>query len=191
MPSRPFAHSRGLVAFMSTSAGQAEEIQRNREASMKATAFAALLFGSTLAAGTAAAQPAPFNEIGVTMGHWHLISKDVEANKKIFLAMGGKLFMPGGNPLMMFPGIYINLNLGTEKGDGGSEGSVVNHVKTASSTMSRSGSPSGSSWGCRCCRAPTTGWTRPSSRRRTACASRSWRTRRNRCRSGASTSTSG
>src|SRR5713226_10133409 len=90
--------------------------------------FAALLFASALIAGTAAAQPAPYNAVGVTMGHWHLISKDVEANKKIFLAMGGKLFMPGGNPLMMFPGIYINLNLGTEKGEGGSQGSVVNHV---------------------------------------------------------------
>jgi catechol 2,3-dioxygenase-like lactoylglutathione lyase family enzyme len=42
--------------------------------------------------------------------------------------MGGKLFMAGGNPLIMFPGIYINLVLGTEKGDGGSEGSVLNHV---------------------------------------------------------------
>jgi catechol 2,3-dioxygenase-like lactoylglutathione lyase family enzyme len=62
------------------------------------------------------------------MGHWHLASKDVEANKKLFLAMGGKLFMPGGNPLIMFPGVYINLNLGNEKGDGGSEGSVINHV---------------------------------------------------------------
>src|ERR1700738_5310746 len=94
---------------------------------MKTTVFATLLLASTLSAGTAAAQPAPFNQIGVAMGHWHLISKDVEANKKIFLAMGGKLFMPGGNPLMMFPGVYINLNLGTEKGGGGSQGSVVNH----------------------------------------------------------------
>ena len=76
----------------------------------------------------AAAQPAPFNEIGVTMGHWHIISKDVEANKRLFLAMGGKLFMPGGNPLMMFPGVYINLTLNAEKGDGGTEGSVINHV---------------------------------------------------------------
>jgi hypothetical protein len=62
------------------------------------------------------------------MGHWHLASKDLEANKKIFLGMGGKLFMPGGNPLMMFPGVYINLNLGNEKGEGGTVGSVVNHV---------------------------------------------------------------
>ena len=91
-------------------------------------AVLAFFLASTLIAATAAAQPAPFNEIGVTMGHWHLISKDVEANKKIFLAMGGKLFMPGGNPLVMFPGLYINLNLQTEKGDGGTEGSVVNHV---------------------------------------------------------------
>ena len=95
---------------------------------MKATAFVALLFASTLAAGSAAAQPAPFNEAGVTMGHWHIISKDVEANKKLFLGMGGKLFMPGGNTLIMFPGVYINLNLGTEKGEGGTQGSVVNHV---------------------------------------------------------------
>jgi catechol 2,3-dioxygenase-like lactoylglutathione lyase family enzyme len=100
----------------------------NREASMKMNVFVASLLASALTAGTAAAQPAPFNEIGLTMGHWHIASKDVEANKKLFVAMGGKLFMPGGNPLIMFPGIYINLNLGTEKGEGGTVGSVVNHV---------------------------------------------------------------
>src|SRR5262245_51515833 len=91
-------------------------------------ACVAVLFSSLLTAGTAAAQPAPFNEIGVTVGHWHIISKDVDANKKLFLAMGGKLFMPGGNPLIMFPGVYINLNLQAEKGDGGTVGSVINHV---------------------------------------------------------------
>src|SRR6186997_196897 len=100
----------------------------NREASMKTNVFVALLLASTLTAGAAAAQPAAFNEIGLTMGHWHIVSKDVEANKKLFLAMGGKLYMPGGNPLIMFPGLYINLNFGTEKGDGGTEGSVINHV---------------------------------------------------------------
>jgi catechol 2,3-dioxygenase-like lactoylglutathione lyase family enzyme len=88
----------------------------------------ALLLASALASATAAAQPAPFNETGVTMGHWHIVSKDLEANKRIFLAMGGRLFMPGGNPLIMFPGLYINLNLGAEKGNGGTQGSVVNHV---------------------------------------------------------------
>jgi catechol 2,3-dioxygenase-like lactoylglutathione lyase family enzyme len=95
---------------------------------MKIGLLAALMFASTVAAGTALAQPAPFNELGVTMGHWHFASKDAEANKKIFVAMGGKLFMPGGQPLMMFSGLYINLTLGNEKGEGGTQGSVVNHV---------------------------------------------------------------
>jgi catechol 2,3-dioxygenase-like lactoylglutathione lyase family enzyme len=95
---------------------------------MQPRIFAALLFAATVTAGNAAAQPAPFNAAGVTFGHWHLASQDIEANKKIFLAMGGTLFMPGGNPLMRFPGLYINLNLGTAKGQGGTRGSVVNHV---------------------------------------------------------------
>jgi catechol 2,3-dioxygenase-like lactoylglutathione lyase family enzyme len=95
---------------------------------MKIGLFTALLLASTIAAGTAWAQPAAFNEVGVTMGHWHIASKDPEANKKIFVAMGGKLFMPGGQPLMMFPGVYINLTLGNEKGDGATQGSVINHV---------------------------------------------------------------
>ena len=50
---------------------------------MKTTLFAALLLASTFAAGTASAQPFPFNEAGVTNGHWHLNSKDVAAKKKI------------------------------------------------------------------------------------------------------------
>ncbi len=95
---------------------------------MKIKVIAGLVFASTLAAGVVAAQPAPFNDIGVTMGHWHIASKDMEANKKLFLAMGAKMYMPGGQPLMVFPGIHINLVLGEGKGDGGSVGSVVNHV---------------------------------------------------------------
>jgi predicted enzyme related to lactoylglutathione lyase len=37
---------------------------------------------STLAAGTAWAQAFPPNDMGVTMGHLHLNSRDVEANRK-------------------------------------------------------------------------------------------------------------
>ena len=57
--------------------------------------FSALLLASALAAGTAHAQPAPFNEAGVTMGHWHLASQNPEADKKIFLGMGGELIKRG------------------------------------------------------------------------------------------------
>src|SRR3954447_6585895 len=90
--------------------------------------IAGLLFASTLAAASAVAQPAPFNDVGVTMGHWHLASKDVEANKKIFVGMGGKWFKIGANEYVMFPGVFVHLNLGTVAGTGGSQGSVVNHV---------------------------------------------------------------
>src|SRR5438309_11279049 len=65
--------------------------------------------------------------MGVTMGHWHLASKDAEANKKIFLGMGGTL-LPGAAPSIQFPGMRINLTLGNAAGNGGSQGSVINHV---------------------------------------------------------------
>jgi len=91
------------------------------------TAIAALFVASTLAAGTANAQYAPFNEAGVTMGHWHLASRDAEANKKIFVGMGGQP-VAGNAQSLLFPGMRINLTLGNMAGNGGSQGSVVNHV---------------------------------------------------------------
>src|SRR5438309_12028246 len=110
--SHAIAYSRSLIAFTShhRSTGQ---MNATREASMKITVFAALLLASTLAAGSAAAQPFPFNEVGVTMGHWHIASKDVEANKKIFVGMGGKWFKIGANEYVMFPGVFVHINLGT------------------------------------------------------------------------------
>jgi catechol 2,3-dioxygenase-like lactoylglutathione lyase family enzyme len=90
--------------------------------------FSALLLASTLAAGTAYAQPFPFNEVGVTMGHWHLASQNAETNKKIFLGMGGELIKRGDAESVRFPGVLINLTLGNAGGTGGSRGSVVNHV---------------------------------------------------------------
>jgi len=97
---------------------------------MKTTVFAALLLASTLAAGTAAAQPFPFNEAGVTNGHWHLNSKDVAVNEKIFVGMGGKAFQAGGRHRVTFPGVMVILDAapGTPPPTGGTRGSVVNHV---------------------------------------------------------------
>src|SRR5258708_13886926 len=89
--------------------------------------FATLLLASTLAAGTAYAQPAPFNEVGVTMGHWHLASQNAEANKKIFLGMGGELIKRGDAESVRFPGVLINLTLGNAAGEGGARGPVVTH----------------------------------------------------------------
>jgi catechol 2,3-dioxygenase-like lactoylglutathione lyase family enzyme len=89
--------------------------------------IAGLWLASTLVAGSAIAQPAPFNEVGVTMGHWHIVSHDVQANKKIFVAMGGVPIE--GRESVRFPGVVINLDLqGAPTASGGSVGSVVNHV---------------------------------------------------------------
>ena len=51
--------------------------------------ISALWLVSSLAAGTAWAQPYAPNDAGVTMGHWHVNSRNIEANKKIFVGMGG------------------------------------------------------------------------------------------------------
>src|ERR1051325_11524137 len=95
---------------------------------MKRHLLAALVIAAIPIAAPASAQLAPHNAAGATMGHWYLASQDVEANKKMFVAMGGKLYMPGGQPLIGFPGLYISLLLGDEKGEGGTVGSVINHV---------------------------------------------------------------
>ena len=93
--------------------------------------FAALFSLALLCAGAgASAQPMPFNEAGVTMGHWHLNSRDIEVNKKIFVAMGGVASKPGDFDIVMFPGLMIILHLrpGSPPANGPTEGSVINHV---------------------------------------------------------------
>ena len=87
-------------------------------------------FIANCAAATAWAQAYPFNEAGVTMGHWHLNSKDVEASKKLFVAMGGTAIKPGDFELVRFPGVIVNLHLRqpAPPANGGTVGSVVNHV---------------------------------------------------------------
>jgi catechol 2,3-dioxygenase-like lactoylglutathione lyase family enzyme len=93
--------------------------------------ISALWLISSLTAGAACAQPYAPNEAGVTMGHWHLNSRDVEANKKILVAMGGTDGGPGRLQRVIFPGVVVNLNLGAADAPpatGGTVGSVVNHV---------------------------------------------------------------
>ena len=92
--------------------------------------ISALWLVSSLTAGTAWAQPYAPNEAGVTMGHWHLNSRDVEVNKKIFVGMGGVASSDGPRQRVTFPGVVVNLNLGAAgpPATEGSRGSVVNHV---------------------------------------------------------------
>jgi catechol 2,3-dioxygenase-like lactoylglutathione lyase family enzyme len=92
--------------------------------------ISALWLASLAATGAAWAQPYAPNEAGVTMGHWHLNSRDIEVNKRIFMAMGG--VDGGGGPLqrVIFPGVMVILNLGAAAppATAGTDGSVVNHV---------------------------------------------------------------
>src|ERR1700682_6119321 len=92
--------------------------------------IAALSLMLSLVAGTALAQAYPPNEAGVTMGHWHLNSRDIDANRKIFVAMGGTAMKAGAFEVVRFPGVLVYLHLapGAEKPTGGTVGSVVNHV---------------------------------------------------------------
>ena len=79
---------------------------------------------------SASAQRAPFNDAGIAMGHWHLNSKDIEANKKIFVAMGGVPVKPGDFELVKFPGmvVFLHLRPGSAPSTGGSQETVINHV---------------------------------------------------------------
>jgi catechol 2,3-dioxygenase-like lactoylglutathione lyase family enzyme len=92
--------------------------------------MSALWLVSSLTAGAAWAQPFTPNETGVTMGHWHLNSRDVEANKKIFVALGGTAVKAGDFDIVRFPGVnvYLNLRPGVPAATGGTAGTVVNHV---------------------------------------------------------------
>ena len=83
-----------------------------------------------LATGSAWAQPYKPNQAGVTMGHWHLNSRDIDANKKILVAMGGTWTKTGALERVTFPGVVVILNLGAASSPptDGSVGSVINHV---------------------------------------------------------------
>ncbi len=94
------------------------------------TLISALWVILTLAPATTWAQAFPPNDAGVTMGHWHLNTRDVEANKKIFVAMGGTAIKAGNFEVVRFPGVlvYLHQAAGAPPPTGGTVGTVVNHV---------------------------------------------------------------
>jgi catechol 2,3-dioxygenase-like lactoylglutathione lyase family enzyme len=73
----------------------------------------------------APAQLAAPNDAGVAMGHYHLVVKDLEAQKRFWSTMGGKPVQNGQLQLIQFPGVFVMLRQGDPKG--GTEGSTVNH----------------------------------------------------------------
>jgi catechol 2,3-dioxygenase-like lactoylglutathione lyase family enzyme len=82
-----------------------------------------LAFGLSLS--PAIAQLAAPNSAGVSMGHLHLMVKDVDAQKKFWTALGGVSLQNGPLSLIQFPGTFVMLRQGNPSG--GTVGSVVNH----------------------------------------------------------------
>jgi hypothetical protein len=58
------------------------------------------------------AQLYPPNDKGVTMGHVHLILRDVEASKKFWTMMGGIPLKIDGTDVMKFHGVFVFLTPG-------------------------------------------------------------------------------
>lgn len=93
---------------------------------LKMAVFAAVL-GLVGLAGSAWAQLDPPNAMGVSMGHLHYNVKDVEANRKFWIALGAQPVMLNGmREVLKFPGVMVLLTKADSTG--GTEGSVINHV---------------------------------------------------------------
>ena len=98
-------------------------------------AVAALLTALATATGVAQAPKpslAPPNAAGVSMGHLHYRVRDVAANKRFWIALGGqpiasaRRFAAPGREILRFQDVLVVLDPGETTG--GTEGSVVNHV---------------------------------------------------------------
>ena len=103
-----------------------------------------LLIVPLLAAALATVAPvraelAPPNATGVSMGHVHLAVKDVEAERKFFIMLGGTPVSNGTIQMIQFPGVFINIR--QDKPTEGTMGSVVNHfgfhVQSVAATLEK------------------------------------------------------
>ena len=109
-----------------------------QEAGLKACSY---VLGAVLVAGllwvpARAQAPKPSlaspNAAGVSMGHLHYRVRDVAANKRFWMALGGqpvataRRFAAPGREILRFQDVLVVLDPGETTG--GTEGSIVNHV---------------------------------------------------------------
>ncbi len=76
----------------------------------------ALLLMSSLPTASLKAQLYPPNEVGVSMGAWHTIVKDVDVTRKWWELWGGKPMKIDGVDVMKFRGVFIFLHKGQPNG---------------------------------------------------------------------------
>jgi catechol 2,3-dioxygenase-like lactoylglutathione lyase family enzyme len=79
-----------------------------------------------LRATPVSAQLSKPNAAGVAMGHLHYHVRDVEANRRFWVSLGGIPVTIGGTEAIKFPDVFVVLTKG--ESSGGTAGSVVNHV---------------------------------------------------------------
>ena len=77
-------------------------------------------------AGPASGQIAPPNAAGVAMGHLHYQVRDVEANARFWVALGGARTALGETTVITFPDVLVFLDEGEPSG--GTDGSILNHM---------------------------------------------------------------
>ncbi len=74
------------------------------------------------------AQLAPPNEMGVSIGHIHMMLGDPEAQKKIWVGvLGAEVTSAGSLEMLKLPGVFIVLQKARTAPPDGSDGSSVNH----------------------------------------------------------------
>ena len=110
--------------------------------------LAVLLLGSTPPVSAQLASP---NGAGVSMGHLHYHVRDVAANERFWVTLGGVAATFGETTVVKFPDVLVFLSPG--ESSGGTDGSVVNHmafrvkslddIAAAGFEFTRSGSVSG------------------------------------------------
>jgi hypothetical protein len=69
------------------------------------------------------------------MGHLHYTVRDMEANRKFWIALGGKPVRSGTTEVLRFPDTLVFLSPGMPSA--GTEGSVVNHVAFRIASLAR------------------------------------------------------
>lgn len=85
------------------------------------------LLSTAAAPRLASAQLAAPSPAGVSMGHLHILVKDLAASRRLWVeGLGAEPVMLGPMELLKFPGVFVALREGDPTG--GTEGSTVNHL---------------------------------------------------------------
>lgn len=88
--------------------------------------YATILLASLILADPAAAELAEPNAAGVAMGHLHYVVRDIDANRRFWVSLGGEAMRVGDDEVIAFRDVLVILTEGEPAA--GTEGSVVNHV---------------------------------------------------------------